>query len=81
MPIHEYKCADCGEINEFLVGIGRNSDELVCRGCGGSHLEALISAAASSSRFHLPGSAPGDSWWGKTAPQKGCQGKGCRDKS
>ena len=46
MPIYEYKCSDCGETSELLVGIGRNSDELVCRSCGGSRLEPLLSAPA-----------------------------------
>jgi len=80
MPIHEYKCADCGEISEFIVGIGRNSDELVCRGCGGVRLECLISSSAHSIKFQLPGSAPGSSWWRKNAPQKACAGQDCKDK-
>jgi len=82
MPIHEYKCSDCGKINELLIGIGRNSDELVCRECGGVRLESLISAAAHSIKFQLPGSAPGDSWWNKTGPQQTCAGgKDCKDKA
>jgi putative FmdB family regulatory protein len=81
MPIREYECTDCGQINELLVGIGRNSDDMVCHHCGGSRLEALISASAYSVRPHLPGSAPGSSWWRDNAPQKGSGGTGCKDQS
>ncbi len=43
MPIYEYECLDCGKVSELLVGIGRNSDELKCVGCGGSSLKSVMS--------------------------------------
>ena len=51
MPIYEYKCSDCGETSELLVGIGRNSDDLVCRSCGGSRLEAPVVRACNRDRW------------------------------
>lgn len=62
MPIYEYKCEDCGEINEFLV-FGK-SEELLCKSCKSKNLAKLISAhntASSSSDFmgNMPGSCCG----------------------
>jgi putative FmdB family regulatory protein len=59
MPIHEYKCEDCGSTVELLVGIGRNSDEVKCGKCGGSRLEKLMSATAGVVKdgpLHMEGS-------------------------
>ena len=46
MPIYEYECLECGDVGEFMVGIGRNTDELICKVCGGSELQKLISASS-----------------------------------
>ncbi|MGC8603973.1 MAG: FmdB family zinc ribbon protein [Desulfomonilaceae bacterium] len=43
MPIKEFKCLECGATSELLVGIGRNSDIKVCRSCGSSKLEGILS--------------------------------------
>ncbi len=42
MPIYEYRCADCGQISEFIV-IG-NEDGLACKACSSPKLEKLMSA-------------------------------------
>lgn len=42
MLIYEYKCKNCGEISEFLVGIGKK-EELTCKKCGGKNLERILS--------------------------------------
>ena len=65
MPIYEYKCSDCGETSELLVGVGRNSDELICRSCGGSRLEALMSAPATVIESEPPARAPGGTCCGQ----------------
>jgi putative FmdB family regulatory protein len=44
MPIHEYRCLSCGQVGEFLVGMGEKSDQLVCKTCGGKGFERLLSA-------------------------------------
>jgi putative FmdB family regulatory protein len=45
MPIYEYECLKCGDVGEFMVGMGRNTDELICKGCGGRKLQKLLSAS------------------------------------
>ena len=42
MPIYEYKCQDCGQINELLVL--RKDEEVSCKSCDSQNLEKLISA-------------------------------------
>jgi putative FmdB family regulatory protein len=46
MPIHEYRCLSCGEVGEFLVGMGEKSDPLVCKKCGKKGFERLLSATS-----------------------------------
>lgn len=73
MPIHEYKCSDCGHVSELIVGIGRNSDDLTCSNCGSSKLEQLMSAASFSVSPTLPGPMGGGSTCcGGTPSSKGC---------
>ncbi len=43
MPIYEYRCNGCGEINELLV-FG-DKEELSCKKCNGKDLVKLMSAA------------------------------------
>jgi putative FmdB family regulatory protein len=45
MPIFEYKCADCGEISEFLQGSGKKPD-IICAHCGGKDLAKQFSVFA-----------------------------------
>ncbi len=45
MPIYEYECLKCGDVGEFMVGMGRNNDELICKGCGGRELQKMVSAS------------------------------------
>jgi putative FmdB family regulatory protein len=42
MPIYEYKCQDCGQINEVLVL--KKDEEVSCTSCNSQNLEKLISA-------------------------------------
>ncbi len=44
MPIHEYRCLACGQVGEFLTGMGEKSDPLVCKKCGGKGFERLLSS-------------------------------------
>ncbi|MFH1113407.1 MAG: FmdB family zinc ribbon protein [Pseudomonadota bacterium] len=76
MPIHEYRCSQCGQVNELIVGIGRNSDELVCRSCGGSKLEELMSASAISVNNGSPEPA-GSTCCGSNPSSKGCVPGSC----
>lgn len=77
MPIHEYRCAECGKVSELLVGIGRNSDELTCRSCGGTNLEELMSASAISIKDNLSESPVGSTCCGSDPSHKGCVPGSC----
>ena len=58
MPIYEYRCEKCGQVNEFLV-LGRE-DQLLCNQCGSKDLTRMLSAhntlSGSSRGFAEPGS-------------------------
>ncbi len=42
MPIYEYRCETCGQVNEFLVL--RKEEQHRCKQCGGQDLTKLLSA-------------------------------------
>ncbi|MDI6821747.1 MAG: zinc ribbon domain-containing protein [Actinomycetota bacterium] len=44
MPIYIYKCRDCGQEFELLVGMGSSKEELKCKKCGSKNLERVFSA-------------------------------------
>lgn len=48
MPIYEYLCEECHRRSSFLVRNPRHPDSIVCRHCGSSNLERLLS------RFAVP---------------------------
>ncbi len=77
MPIYEYRCSECGHVSELLVGIGRNSDDLVCSSCGGSQLEQLMSASAFSINNAPAGHAQGSTCCGSDPSSKGCVPGSC----
>lgn len=43
MPIHDFRCADCGEVFEALV---RGSSTPTCPKCSSAKLDKLVSAPA-----------------------------------
>lgn len=78
MPIHEYRCADCGTVDEYLVGIGRNSDIVACKSCGGDKLEKLMSAASVNvNNSSNAGPFAGSTCCGGTPSDKGCVPGSC----
>ncbi len=50
MPIYEYACQECRRRSSFLIMNPRHPGSLVCRHCGSSKLERLLS------RFAVPAS-------------------------
>ena len=46
MPIYEYRCLGCGEINEFLVTSQTADEDLVCKHCGSTDLIKVLSAGS-----------------------------------
>jgi len=44
MPIYEYKCEDCGAVNDVLVRNTETQANVVCPGCKSANITRLISA-------------------------------------
>jgi putative FmdB family regulatory protein len=44
MPIYTYKCKDCGEEFDLLVGVTSDSEKLICKECGSENLKRIYSA-------------------------------------
>jgi putative FmdB family regulatory protein len=57
MPIYEYRCEKCGQMNEFLIL--KREEKLRCKQCGSEDLTKLLSAHnitnSSSRRSSEPG--------------------------
>jgi len=51
MPIYEYKCTSCGEIQSVLVQGYKSPEGLTCSACGSSNLKRIISKV----NYHLSG--------------------------
>lgn len=62
MPIYEFRCEACGEVQEALRRIGQGAEGLACRRCGGERLTKQFStfaAAGGPSPASLSGGACG----------------------
>jgi len=44
MPIYTYKCEDCEEEFDLLVGVSANPDKLECQKCGSVNIKRIFSA-------------------------------------
>ncbi len=42
MPIYEFRCVSCGNIEEFIL-VGSRQIEMKCAACGGEELERILS--------------------------------------
>jgi putative FmdB family regulatory protein len=60
MPIFEYRCEKCGQVNEFLVF--KKEEPLSCKQCGSKDLTKLLSA------HNISSSAPQKGF------ERGCEG-------
>ena len=45
MPIYEYSCQQCGNLTEFLTGLGGKDPDILCGKCGSKDMEKVLSAA------------------------------------
>ena len=50
MPIYEYKCSRCGEISEFLIGVGPTNETIECKVCGNPDMSRVMSSVSFSMR-------------------------------
>jgi putative FmdB family regulatory protein len=65
MPIYEYKCAKCGKISEFLVGVGQEETLIKCKYCSSEEMVKLISAPHVSIGRGIIGSQHGQTCCGR----------------
>ncbi len=56
MPIYEYRCEACGNISEYLVGLG-DDEPIRCRQCGSDAMNKILSVSSFTlpSEGHIPG--------------------------
>ena len=66
MPIYEYRCQDCGKINEFLLGVNEDKIEIKCKKCGSMRLDKVFSKSHVSTGGHFIGSQGGTTCCGRT---------------
>ena len=43
MPLYEYRCQQCGSVNEYLSKIGDTGNALTCKSCESTDLEKMMS--------------------------------------
>jgi len=43
MPLYEYKCNNCGEVSEFLIGVSREPEDPHCTSCGSPDIRRILS--------------------------------------
>jgi len=75
MPLYEFQCADCGQVNEHIVASCDKIDGLTCTGCGSTSLNKLIS------KSNIAKFPSGKGQFGCEAPERcngpeGCPGAG-----
>jgi len=76
MPIYEYRCKDCGQISEFLEGVGEERVEKVCKYCKSKELSKIFSRSNVSMGGHIIGSQGGTTCCGRT---ERCEKPPCSD--
>lgn len=76
MPIYEYRCADCNKVSEFLVGVGQEKTEIMCKYCDSTEMTRIISASFVSSGKGMIGSQHGQTCCGR---EERCDKPPCSD--
>ena len=66
MPIYEFRCAACGNIQEVIVSNSSDPVEIKCKECQGEVMERVLSRVS-----YAMGSSRGESS-GPTATTKSC---------
>ena len=72
MPIYEFRCLNCNEINEFLFVTSNDAKEMACPQCGSLELERVMS----TSNFSINGSG-GKVQTGANAATRNCASGSC----
>jgi putative FmdB family regulatory protein len=75
MPIYEYRCERCGQVNEFLIL--RREEPLHCKQCGSMDLTKLLSAHNTVSTSSREPTGPGSGGCCGTPNSCGTPGSCC----
>ena len=54
MPIYAYRCGNCGNVSEIIVGISNQSDTLQCKDCGSTALTKIPTFATVATHYSRP---------------------------
>ena len=76
MPIYEYRCKNCGTINEFLEVAGKYDLKKECKQCGSKELNKIFSRTHVASGGKIIGSASGRTCCGR---EERCDTPPCSD--
>lgn len=72
MPIYEFRCAECGHVQEIIVSSSSDTVQMKCKECQGEVLERILSRVS-----YAMGSSSGEAT-GPSATTKTCgPGKSC----
>jgi len=72
LPIYEFRCAGCGNIEEFIL-TGSRPVEMKCSACGGEELERVLSPTN-----YAVGSSGSSAGSGPSATSRSCgPGRSC----
>lgn len=76
MPIYEYKCKNCGMVNEFLQTIGDDESEIKCKFCESKELIKIFSKSFISKTERFTGPQGGKTCCGR---DERCETPPCSD--
>jgi putative FmdB family regulatory protein len=65
VPIYEYRCKNCGTINEFLELAGKDAFKKECKHCGSKELSKIFSRTHVASEGKIIGSQSGRTCCGR----------------
>lgn len=72
MPIYEFRCVRCGNVEEILIISSNEKIEFRCNQCGGEEFERIVSR---TSHFVKPSSSSGE---GPSVTNRSCSpGSSC----
>ena len=54
MPIYDYRCSDCGNVSEIMVGIGAHTDTVQCKQCGSTSINKVPTVASIATNYARP---------------------------
>lgn len=73
MPIYEFRCVECGNLQEIIVSSTSEDVSMTCKECGGETLERVLSTVS-----YMMGSSSAGKGEGPSLATKSCgEGNSC----